>query len=395
MAKKKNVRTYQRGKTWTYSFETTSVNGKRKPVTKGGFKTEEEAYKAGLLALAEFTNGLKKEAPVTISYGDFITDWLDRVYIHEVKPKSYSTVKVLCKKHIIPGMGNIKLTEVSHIKVKEFLNLKTSEGYAKSTITILRAIITRTLDSAIFDYNYLRDNPAKGVKLPSEAAKRTPHKRVALSKEDQERVLSGLDHSHPSYIAALIGLHCGLRIGEAFALTWDDIDFDNKNINVNKQILVRQGGLAVDNPKYDSCRIISVDNVLIATLRAFKKTQLEQSLKNLDYPKILYYEDLRNPGSLSPFNFIMRKSDGGLYHRSAMGLILRDLKKKLNIDIDFHTFRHTHCTDMITCGAPLKAIQKRMGHRNINVTLNIYTDISDQMESQVTEILNNYLYAKN
>ena len=394
MAKKKNVRTYRRGSTWTYSFETANVGGKRKPVTKGGFPTEEEAYKAGMTALADHINGLKRPEPVTISYGDFLDHWLRNVQIHEVKPKSYEAEEILCRKHIIPELGHIKLAELSRTSIKTFLIKKTEEGYSKSTITILKALITKSLRAAITEYNYISDNPARDITLPKAALKRKQNHRQALSKDDQARLLSYFPNGSNEYMAVLIGLHCGTRIGEAFALTWDDIDLDAGTLNIDKQIQNIGGRYVIDSPKYDSCRVITIDADLIKRLRLFRKTRLEEKLRTVDYPNTLIFEDLSCEGQLKEFDLIFRKANGLYFSRYAMSCALRRAQKYLDMSVDFHTLRYTHCTDLIIAGALPKAVQHRLGHKRIEITLNIYTSVTQELDDQVSEILNTRLYAK-
>ena len=393
MAKKKNVRTYQRGKTWTFCFETKKVVGKRKPYTKGGFPTEEEAYKAGMAALADYVNGQTLAKEINISFGDFLLKWLENNYKHDVKEITYTSIYALTKKHIIPVIGNIALTDLSHINIKSFLAKKTDEGYSKATLQQLKGIITKALTAAIVEYNYISTNPAREVAIPKAGSRRVARKRIPITKAEQKTLLKACSDNRNLYTAVMIGLHCGLRIGETFALTWDDIDFDKKTIDINKQISYANHRMYVDAPKYNSVRVICIDDALIRALNKLKAEYLEEKLKCVDYPDKLLYEDDRADGALKKFDFIFRKTNGALYSRNLGTTHLKELKDELKMDVDFHTLRHTHCTDLISCGAPLKAVQQRMGHKNIDITMNIYTSVSKDMDDQVKSLLNTALYA--
>lgn len=394
MAKKKSVRVYQRGKTWTYSYETERVDGKRKPITKGGFATEEEAYKAGMAALSDFLNGIVTKEPVKISYGDFMIHWLENIYIHEVKKKSYITIFNVCKRHIIPGLGTIRLTDLSRVHIKDFLNKKTDEGYSRATIQFIKVIIGRSLKAAIKDYSYISENPARELPLPKTAQQRLPRTRIALTKEQQTYILNQFAPCSNEYIALMLGLHCGLRIGEAVAVTWDNIDFQNKTLNIDKQFSSSEGTPCIDYPKNNSQRIISIDDAMIELLKSLKNQRLKEKLKAAVYYDSLKYIDARHENEISDFDLILRKKNGVAYSIQMLYYQLRLLKKRLDFAFDFHTLRHTHCTELIAAGAPIKAVQKRMGHKNIELTLNIYTSVNDDMDRQLSDVMNVYLYAK-
>ena len=395
MSNKKSVRTYQRGKTWTYSFETARVAGKRRPVTKGGFPTEKDAYNAGITALANYVNGLRSTEPVKISYGDFIEKWLKEFYIHDVKQASYDQTTRLFRKHVIPELGHIKLVDISRSQVKLLLNKKAEEGYSKGYITQLRAIISKSLNVAVAEYEYIPSNPCIGLPLPKEARQRAPKPRIALTKEEQADLLEHFKYNINYYTAILIGLHCGLRIGEVMGLTWEDVDIDNKMLNVNKQLSHLKKVRIIDAPKYNSSRIISFDDQLAKVLKQLKKVRLEEKLRCSDYPDTIILEDHRNDKQLTDFDLIFRKANGIPFHRVSLDVALSKYGKETGKNIFFHLLRHTHCTDLIIAGAPPKAVQKRMGHKKIDLTLNLYTSLSTELDDQVKTIIDGNLYAGN
>ena len=390
MAKKKNIRTYQRGSTWTYSFETARVGGKRKPVTKGGFATEADAYKAGMIALADYVNGLKISRPVNISYGDFLNMWLKDMYIHEVRKTTYQAHMSLTRNHIIPKLGHVLLTDISVTHIKGFLNDLKLKGYTKKTLAAFKFVIVRSLNSAINDYGYIQINPARNVQLPRIES---PARKGTLTADDKKKLFEYFTDINDR-IALMLGLSCGLRIGEAFAVTWDDIDLDKKTITINKQIGIVDNRTIVSPPKNDSSnRVIPFDDQMLSEFKKLKKQRLKEKLKSNRYPDTLLYEDARINEELTSFDFIFRTSNGSLYHRYRLTEKIKQFRKETGIDVHFHLLRHTHCTDLITSGAPLPAIQKRLGHSSIKTTMEVYASVSTEQDEHLKDILNTGLYA--
>ena len=68
----------------------------------------------------------------------------------------------------------------------------------------------------------------------------------------------------------------------------------------------------------------------------------------------------------------------------------RVIHNELNIkDFDFHSLRHTHATVLLENGAPLKYIQQRLGHKKVDVTINVYQHLTEDLAKQGTNVLNN------
>ena len=91
------LRTRKRGKTWEYSFEGAKIDGKRKPISKGGFRTKADALNAGIKAKAEYDSGGRVFTPSAISLSDYLDYWYKR-YASKLTYKTQDTYKnhILC-----------------------------------------------------------------------------------------------------------------------------------------------------------------------------------------------------------------------------------------------------------------------------------------------------------
>ena len=203
----------------------------------------------------------------------------------------------------------------------------------------------------------------------------------------------------------MLGYRCGLRLGETFALTWDDINFEDKTLFVNKQIQWKQlerskeekiitNGKTCDecgywyfsSPKCNSYRIIDIDEELIKILREEKENQA--AAKN--YFKNRYcnnyvneYNHLSTNSQDTPINMVCVREDGSYITPRTMQHTSKVIKDNLGItEFDYHSMRHTHATMLLENGAPLKYIQHRLGHKNIDVTINVYQHLTPTLANQ-------------
>lgn len=255
--------------------------------------------------------------------------------------------------------------------------------------------------------------PAINLKIPknentSVPTRQSPH--IYLTKEQLSVIFERFPLGSSSYLPLMIGLHCGLRWGEAFALTWDDIDLLQKNISVNKQIQWRQfkrtneekkinnGKITKDcgcwyysSTKYKSDRVIEMDDELLRLLYS-EKTKQDNARNYFGNRHARYYETERREITQQPtakeIHFVCVREDGTYITPRTMQhtshIIHNDLKIK---DFDYHSLRHTRATVLLENNAPLKYIQQRLGHKKIDITLNVYQHLTN-LQQIGTDVLN-------
>lgn len=183
-------------------------------------------------------------------------------------------------------------------------------------------------------------------------------------------------------VASIIELQAltGMRIGELQALQEEDINLDNKTIDINGTIhwIKYNNGFGYkDTTKTKgSKRIITINQRSIDIL---KKVILENK-------KLMYWDkDYINRG------FIFTTRTGNPLYSHKINKQLADAAKSLKINkkITSHTFRHTHISLLVEMNISLKAIMKRVGHTDEKTTIQIYTHVTEKMDKQLTEKLEN------
>ena len=142
-----NVRKRENGK-WQYYFEGAKINGKRKKITKSGFKTKKEALEAGTKALNEYNNAGTIFVPSEISYSDFLDHFLEDYVKLNGKPNTVRNYKTLFKR-TKERLGIYKLKSITPELLQGFLNDLYKDGYSKNYISQYKTLLTTSFKYAV------------------------------------------------------------------------------------------------------------------------------------------------------------------------------------------------------------------------------------------------------
>lgn len=186
-----------------------------------------------------------------------------------------------------------------------------------------------------------------------------------------------------------------MRLGEVFAITWSDIDFTNKTLTINKQVQNKDGYWYFSEPKYDSVRTIKLDKKLLEMLRIEYHQQQEVKNQYKEY-FIHLFEDsnrrINQEKNGNEINLVNIREDGSYVQPRVMMHCSRVIHYELGyMEFDFHSLRHTHATMLLENGANPKDVQHRLGHKNINITLQIYAHVTEKIQNNTINILDSIL----
>ena len=366
------VGTRKRGDKWQYYFEGAPVNGKRKQIVKSGFDSQKKAYAAGIEAMLEYENGGSSVDPKTISVNDYFDEWI-RLYVDaNLKISTKRCYVNLINKQIRPRIGKYKLSSITPAIIQGVLNEQFRDGKSASYINLTRVVMRAAFEYAVQPMMYLKVNPVARVKTPKGSPK--AKRRELVSKESLDKILTRFAGTG-FFIPIMIGYHSGLRIGEVYGLTWDNIDFENNVICVRKQLKQYKNEFYFSDLKNTSSeRNVMVSSKLMAALKKeYDLQQMERRVLGAQYK--------------DSWNLVNAKRGGGFYSPNSFSYANRVIKKELRIyNFDFHSLRHTHATMLIEAGADIKDVSLRLGHANIETTLQIYTHRTDEMSLRTVDI---------
>ena len=266
------LRTKKRGKSWEYSFECARVDGKRKSISKGGFRTKAEALAAGTKAKAEYDNAGVVFRPSEMSLSDYLDFWLKSFVKTNCTDNTYDSYASAIRIHIKPALGHYKLSSLTPAAIQQWVDsLKNEKGLSAQSIANFRGVLSGALKYAIYPCEYLKTNPCSLTRPPKvpvdpRGKMRIEHICIGQEWEDIKGHFSGTYY----YLPLMICYFTGLRIGECFGLDLArDVDFSRHTITVARQL---QQDLDhkwyYKNPKYDSFRTIKIGNTLESLIKS-------------------------------------------------------------------------------------------------------------------------------
>ena len=397
-----SVRTRKRGKKWEYEFDTAKVDGKRHRISKSGFKTKSEAMAAGAEAMAEYNGSGIKFVPSEMSYADFLDYWIESYCIITLKKTTVDNYKKRINAHIKPVLGAYKLMSLTPASLQKFINEKVNEHYSLNTLSVLRGILTGSLQYAV-SQNMLKHNPAREVRIPTARSTESLQLRSAphsyLSQDAIKKIFERFPEGHPSHIPLMLGYKCGLRLGEAFTITWDCINLEKGQIYIDKQVQWNSNEQQwfFTSPKYNSTRTIDIDSSLLELLRRERLKQDESKERYADMYHVYYENDTRGITvcageelAAKQIELLLVRQDGSYIQPRTMQHTSHVIHAELGIKkFTFHSLRHTHATMLAEEDMPQKYTQQRLGHQDISVTLKYYTHLTEKMSALGASILEN------
>lgn len=389
------VRTIKRGKTWQYIFECAKVDGKRRRCSKSGFKTKKEAEIAGNKACADYNNAGILFVPSEQSFSDYLDYWIATFGEFNWKENTINNYKKRIRLYIKPSLGGYKISSLTAQCLQDYIISIAATGISRNTLSNLKGILSGSLNYAV-KQNIIRYNPMYSVKLPAVRNERIrsrskPH--VYIPEEKMNMILKRFPEGAPDNIPLLLGYKCGLRLGEAFGLTWDCVDLENKTITINKQIQWNNHIQAwyFTAPKYDSFRTIEIDDNLADVLMRTRTAQIRAK----EYYGELYtqiYEDNQralNNENGAPLELVCIRENGTYIQPRTMQHTASVIHHKMGYpEFTFHSLRHTHATMLAENNASPKYVQERLGHKDIYTTLKFYQHLTEKISDQGTKIVN-------
>ncbi len=395
----------KRGNKWYYSFEASNVEGKRKRIERVGGRTKKETEAKLRNAIEEYNNAGLHFQPSQMSVSDYLDYWMDNYVKINCKHNTQQAYGRIIKNHIKPLLGIYKLKSLTPAILQEFVNTKFTNGISKTFLNSIIATLNCALKYAVHPCGFIKTNPTPQIIHPKYEQEQQKSKTKIISDKDFSKLLEYFSFGTSFHVPIMIGYHTGCRISEAMGLTWDDIDLDNRTIEINKILSNVDKKWCFGTPKtLSSNRTIKIGKTLVDLLKKHKKWQIENKLKYGQY-YYKHYESIEKingiktrqiltsqfPLEIKQLDMVCTRENGNFVTDRSFKYVTRVARKKLNINFNFHSLRHTHATKLIENDANIKAVQTRLGHSNSKTTIDTYTHATDKMAEQSVEIFENCL----
>jgi integrase len=419
---------YQRGSKWYYKFRVPQrdpATGKYPWITKGGYDTEREAWKACREAMREADRG-RVVKPSTRTVEQFLTEWLTAIE-PALDATTWRSWHDYARAYVIPHIGAERLQRIDEPallklyakllaegrvkrdnntamyvywstrtdrddeptprQVSEACNTSihaartavrryrsgvvpspVPPGLAPKTVRNVHAFLHRALVDAV-GWKYLTDNPASNVRPP----RRPRTRRQVWSPEEIRTFLSSVRQDR--FVALfLLELTTGIRRGQICGLQWDAVDLEAGKITVhNNRVVV--GGEARDKAggkTRNADQTISIDRATVDALRSWLNVQDEErNLLGASY----------NPGG-----YVFTYQDGRPLHPDSIRQRFDRLAVAAGLSrITFHDLRHSYATGALRAGVSPKVISERIGHANVGFFLETYAHVLGNDDREAAE----------
>lgn len=290
----------------------------------------------------EVAQGVPRSDRKTV--GDLLDDWLDDA-VRRVRPSTATNYRQAVRVNLAP-VRRIRATSFSPADIRRLLAKLSDDGFASSTVALTYRILRIALRSAVID-GQITKSPADGVKTP-----KVKHAELAILTPQQARDVIGSKDARVALWTLLLGT--GIRIGEALALRWSDLDLEVGTVAVSGTLRTtskaeRASGLGWktrDVPKTEAgFRTIALPSFVSTKLRALPRSSVFVFPGPTGGPAL--YETVREDWAR---------------FRDARGLP----------PLRLHDLRHTAASLMLAGGLSLDDVMRVLGHSSIAVTVNTY-----------------------
>lgn len=276
--------------------------------------------------------------------------------------------KTCYNKYVIPYFKNMNIKDIKPIHVQQFAN-KLDSILKPGTVKGILGILKKTLDLAekweLLEISPYRNIERKKVRIS------TNHE--LLNYEQLQILFDYYNNVEPKpyqKLAFYLAIGCGLRNSEIRALTIDDFDFENNTVTISKQLVSSPTGEVVSDTKTTA----SMRTIYMPAFVAKYVKEYINMMPAIPMSKQLFFNFARNQP----------------YGPHALSQHLKSVLRILNLPvIRFHDLRHLQATLLIQNNVNVKAVSKRLGHSNVDITLNTYTNTFDSVDKEVAEKLDN------
>lgn len=360
-----------------YQYRYTDIRGKRRTV-----------YSSDLTELRDKEKEIQKQMDEGVDYaaGSITVIALVERYISLKQGVRYNTkvgykfVLNLIKKE---DFGCRQIRDIKVSDAQEWIMKLHSDGKGYSTITSVRGVVKPAFQMA-YNEDIIRKNPFD-FKL-ADVVPNDSQKRIAMTKE-QQKIWMGFireDKTYTKYYDEFVVLlGTGMRVSEFCGLTKNDLDFENRKIRVDHQLVRERGGTYyVEKTKTEcGCRFIPMTEEVYRSLKNILERRRKVKIETIvdGYSGFLLLDKNSRPKV-------------ALHIENEVRWAMKKYKKlypdKPLPHITPHVFRHTFCTNMANAGMDIKTLQYVMGHSDVGVTLNVYTHANyDRVAEQMTKII--------
>ena len=342
---------------------------------------------------AEAKQGVDKKLS-NITLDEWFEEWFTRYKAPHVKETSIAPMKRKYRANYGRLIGNMKVVDIRNMDIQDVINTMQREGRATSSMRDALGRVRECLECAK-NNRIISENPCFNITVPWENVSK---ERRFLSQDEQNRFLRKVEDNWYKEMFYIMFL-TGMRIGEVGGLKWEDVDFKNKCININRSLSCEyESGVKtvrLTKPKtHNSYRKIPFMGEAEEMLLSQKKKQ-NKIKKDLgkryrsdgEFSDLVFVTSMGSPVFRYHAEKEVKKVVKAINEQEAFDSVREQREPHYFEDLYPHAIRHTFCSRCFQLNMNPKVVQKLMGHQHYSTTIDIYTHVmQDDIDSEICKL---------
>ena len=335
---------------WESLFYYTDYKNERRKKHRRGFNTKREAleFEREFLAQSQFSIEMTFKSLYSLYHNDMES---------RIKKTTMETKEYIVNTKILPFFEKMKVKDIKPIHIRKWQTDLLKMEYSKTYLKTIYNQLTAIFNYAIRFHN-LDKNPCH---IAGSIGKKDADEMQILSLQEFNKMIDCVTDKENKFFYIIL-FWTGMRKGELLALTYEDVDFENKTIMINKNFqIVKREKLITDPKTPKGRRVITVNDIVLNCIKELWST----SYKPNKTDKIFYLSK----------DSLKRQLDTAC--------------KKAEVPrIRVHDLRHSHASYLLSNGVNIVILSRRLGHEKVQTTLNIYCHICPSSEDRLNDVLN-------
>lgn len=331
------------------------------------------------LAIAIADNQNFTSVSDNITLDAWFSRWVEVYKKKSVRPNTLREYTHIYNKNISPYLGNRNINSLVKSDIQILIDRAAGDNYKYERQNKIKMVLADMFARAMED-NLMIRNPAKGVKLRADKE----IKAFALSRDQQEEFFDACKGTFYDNLYN-VAINTGLRPGELFALTADDIDLGGGYISVTKTLVYQ---------KYldDDCKTFHIEPP--KTRQSYRKVPINSECRKYleNQFELKRIVKSKRPKQQNDYLFVTKFNTplNSVIYSDSIRSVVRRINDTRDSDNEFpffggHTFRHTFATRCFEAGVQPKVVQSYLGHASLKMTMDLYTHITDEKASSDIE----------
>lgn len=335
---------------WETLFYYTDYKNEKRKKHRRGFNTKKEAleFEREFLAQSQFSIEMTFKSLYSLYQEDMES---------RIKKTTMETKEYIIKKKILPFFENMKVKEIKPIHIRKWQSDLLKTDYSKTYLKSIYNQLTAIFNYAVRFHN-LDKNPCH---VAGSIGKKDADEMQILTLQEFNKMIDYVTDKENKFFYIVL-FWTGMRKGELLALTYEDVDFENKTISINKNFQIVRGEKVITDPKTPkSKRVIAVNDIVLNCIKEMWDTTYKPNKTDT-----IFY--------VSKYS-LKRQLDTAC-------------KRAKVPQIRIHDLRHSHASYLLSNGINIVILSRRLGHEKVQTTLNIYCHICPSSEDRLNDVLN-------